>query len=391
MKFIKPISKFFESVNMTNDQILEFLTDNSDFRDPRAYRDRFATKYQITKDGVDIYGDISFSNRGLEAIPFNFRNVSGEFNCSGNKFNSFEFLPIECKKYLLGNNPGFDGVLKDVWTKTRIMGFGATEQSQQNLEGFFNLFIQECLNNNIWSNGITNWDLMGEVLSDTKLIASSNDKDFISKFGLLIDYSDREILSEYLKVKNYTIDEVVNRILNIVKESDGTPFSNFEILYNIWLDNKTDCEKIFNNWDINDTILSLFELIRQKRSEFETKGRYIIGNNHLENLIKKIRRSQEDIEFEKEYDTFIFIGRYKYIEQPDGNFKRKLEIENLYKIDKYNPDDQSIFNMMRMRARMHSDSKLYFIHIPKGTLEDKSYTEVPEYLVDLIDKKKTAI
>jgi hypothetical protein len=391
MKFIEPISKFFESVNMTNDQILEFLTDNSDFKDPRAYQDKFATKYQITKDGVDIYGDISFSNRGLEAIPFNFRNVSGKFNCSGNKFNSFEFLPIECKKYLLGNNPGFDGVLKGVWTKTRIMGLDATEQSQQNLEGFFNLFIQECLNNNIWSNGITNWDLMGEVLSDTKLIASSNDKDFISKFGLLIDYSDREILSEYLKVKNYTIDEVVNRILNIVKESDGTPFSNFEILYNIWLDNKTDCEEIFNNWDINDTILSLFELIRQKRSEFETKGRYIIGNNHLENLIKKIRRSQEDIEFEKEYDTFIFIGRYKYIEQSDGNFKRKLEIENLYKIDKYNPDDQSTFNMMRMRARMHSDSKLYFIHIPKGALEDKSYTEVPEYLVDLIDKKKTAI
>ena len=47
--------------------------------------------------------------------------------------------------------------------------------------------------------------------------------------------------------------------------------------------------------------------------------------------------------------------------------------------------------MMRMRSRMHSDSKLYFINIPKGTLEEKSYTEIPEYLVDLIDKKKTAI
>lgn len=390
MRFIQPISKLFESTNMTNDQILDFLTDNSDFKDPRVYQDRHSTKYYISNDGVDIYGDISFHNRGLETIPFNFRNVSGKFSCSNNKFTSFEFLPIECGKYFLGNNPGFDGILKDVWSKTRIVGLLRGDNFDES-DKFFSLFVQECLSNNIWMNGVTNWNLMRVVFSDTKLIASSKDKDFISKFGVLIDYSDVEILSEYLKVEKYSIDSVVNKILNMVKESDGTPFSNFEILYNIWVDNKSECEDIFKDWDIDDTILSLFDSIRLKRLQFERQGRYVVSDSHIENLVKKIRRSPEDLEFEKEYDTFVFIGRDKFLELPNGNFKRKLEIENLYKIDKYNPDDQSAFNMMKLRSRSHPDSSLYFIHIPKGFLEEKSYTKVPEYLVDLIDKKKTKI
>jgi len=394
MRFIDKFEKFFESTNISNDEILEFLTTNSNFKDPRTYRDEFATKYFISNDGVDIYGNISFEGRGLDKIPFHFRNVNGIFNCSNNKFTSFEFLPIECKKYILNGNPGFTGVLEDVWY--RLMLVSDPELTNK----FFSTFVQECLSNNIWMGGVTNWNLISEVYSDTKLMVSSEIDNFIKKFRFLIDYTDKEILSEYLDIKNYDINTVVNRILDTIKSPDNSPFSDFEILYNIWVDNKSECEEIFTDWDIKETILSLFNKIEKSRSlaghEYYSRGRdyrYKVSDNSIKSLILKIRRNPEDIEFEREYDTFVFIGRDKFEELPNGSYKRKLEIENLYKIDKYDPSDQSAFNMMKLRANSHQDSKLYYIHIPKGALEEKSYLtdEIPEYLIDLIDKKKTRI
>ena len=46
--------------------------------------------------------------------------------------------------------------------------------------------------------------------------------------------------------------------------------------------------------------------------------------------------------------------------------------------------------MMKLRSRTQGGD-LYFIHIPKDALPEKSYTEseIPDYLVDLIDDKKT--
>ena len=51
-------------------------------------------KYTINDDGsIDVDGDVVISNKRLTKIPFNFRNVSGGFDCTDNQLTSLEGAP----------------------------------------------------------------------------------------------------------------------------------------------------------------------------------------------------------------------------------------------------------------------------------------------------------
>jgi len=91
------------------------------------------------------------------------------------------------------------------------------------------------------------------------------------------------------------------------------------------------------------------------------------------------------------HDFYMFIGRSKFIELPDGNYKKSLEIENMVRIK---PDQQSLSasNGLSLRVMVqHDDSALYHIWLPKEIRKDvegKGDHSIEPWLVDLINTHK---
>jgi len=105
-------------------------------------------------------------------------------------------------------------------------------------------------------------------------------------------------------------------------------------------------------------------------------------------------RTPEEIKFDDDHDMFIFIARDKFIEHPkkSGNFRKTLEIENLYKIDRFEAKDHAALNMMKIRAQHQGNgSTVYAVELPKDTMPEKANTKVPDWLVSLIDEHKRRI
>ena len=96
-----------------------------------------------------------------------------------------------------------------------------------------------------------------------------------------------------------------------------------------------------------------------------------------------------------DHDFFMFIGRDSFIEEPDGRYKKSIEIENMVKIT---PDSNTIFSIsgLELRARFNPESTVYHLWLPKEISEEVegkgSYGTGPgsiePYLVELINKYK---
>ncbi len=114
----------------------------------------------------------------------------------------------------------------------------------------------------------------------------------------------------------------------------------------------------------------------------------------LDLSLKKLRSSAADKKFHKENDTFVFIGRPKFEEVPpgSGNYKKTLEIEKLIKVDPYNVDDHKMIHALKLRARAQGEnSQVFKINLPKGVIKDRATSDLPDWLVGLIDKNKEKI
>ena len=52
-------------------------------------------EYEIHEDGsVSVFGDVYIYGRNLDKLPFKFRMVTGDFNCSDNQLTSLEGVPV---------------------------------------------------------------------------------------------------------------------------------------------------------------------------------------------------------------------------------------------------------------------------------------------------------
>lgn len=114
----------------------------------------------------------------------------------------------------------------------------------------------------------------------------------------------------------------------------------------------------------------------------------------LDLSLKKLRSSAADKKFHKENDTFVFIGRPKFEEVPpgSGNYKKTLEIEKLIKVDPYNVDDHKMIYALKLRAGAQGkNSQVFKINLPKGVINDRATSDLPDWLVGLIDKNKEKI
>jgi len=120
---------------------------------------------------------------------------------------------------------------------------------------------------------------------------------------------------------------------------------------------------------------------------FESKNKQIVDGVDDNDLFADVYRQNP---LHKTYDFYIFIYKDGFKELEDGNFKRILEIENMYRLkpDGSNHKDPS---MMYFRARMN-DSSVGQIWWPKESRElvdHLSSDDMEIYVLDMIEKHMT--
>lgn len=114
----------------------------------------------------------------------------------------------------------------------------------------------------------------------------------------------------------------------------------------------------------------------------------------------KETRSEKEQKRDEYYDIYAFIGYSEFIEKEiNGEIlhKKRLGIENLVKLDKYNSSSLAQVPMMKIRAQHQyggkKDSGVFCVYIPKE-IWNKDYAgneEIPNYIRKYIEENKFTI
>ena len=343
--------------------------------------------YTVVNGEVNVIGNVSLSNRNLDTIPVKFGDVSGFFDCSRNNLKTFEFLPYNCDNYIIYGNPGItpDGLIEDIFNLVLSIS-GGIEPKHKPL---FNKFIKNCLDYDVWYKG-TNESAMSEAWHMAKLSDYNLNKDiFMSSKSKILSISDSEILKDHFNIKTEDwILDVVDQIVEKMKSKESEKLHYFKLLCNLIsedFDNKIEAV-VKDKYDLED--------IYKKADQIR-----LMSDSRLETLLKifqkKLTRDEETIERDNTLDLFVFIGSEKFTKKENGDYKKSLDIESLVKVNIYNPDELQQVNMMKFRSMANKGSDAYMIWIPKDTFEVEkdmySPDEIPEFILNGIDKKKTRI
>ena len=114
-------------------------------------------------------------------------------------------------------------------------------------------------------------------------------------------------------------------------------------------------------------------------------------DDHLQDL--KDNKKPEQIEREKEMQTYAFLYSYQYVPvMVDGEefHKKQIEIENLYQIDRLEKSDLMALSMMKIRAQHQEGAKLALVDIPTWMHNQKTASdgEISPELRKWIEKYK---
>jgi hypothetical protein len=126
------------------------------------------------------------------------------------------------------------------------------------------------------------------------------------------------------------------------------------------------------------------------------------GNGHERGTgkiyLSKISRSKEEKKEEDENNNYVFIGYTDKVPvKVNGKtyYEDKFAVENMIKIDKYNPADLAQVSGMKIRARYqehkYPDYGVYMLTIPKDMMDEENYYEIPPHLQDIVEKYKKKI
>lgn len=123
----------------------------------------------------------------------------------------------------------------------------------------------------------------------------------------------------------------------------------------------------------------------------------LFNKKDLEQLkltLYKETRSEEEEELDDQFNIYAFIpyDDYKNVEIDGESYhKKRIGIENLVKIDKYDSASLAQVNMMKIRANhQYGTPKVYGVYIPKF-MWDRDYAgneEIPDKLRKFIDENK---
>lgn len=110
----------------------------------------------------------------------------------------------------------------------------------------------------------------------------------------------------------------------------------------------------------------------------------------LKLAIQKVSRTRAEVKQDKNNDQFVFIGRPKFVEEPDGKFRKTLEIEKLVKVDRFDVNAHQTITTMKLRARFQDGGgDVYTITLPKGVVG--KHGEIEDWLIDTIDEHKVKV
>lgn len=325
-------------------------------------------KYEIVRGEINVDNHVNLENLGLEWIP-KFNTVRGRFNIRNNKLKTLENIPEECDDYLLNNNP-----LHEKFNKIYNLTYNFTSGYDVLVIDLQKDFIKNCLDYEVWVNGKTNPMAIEESWKQSKLDKSKEILEDIEYKYVFLDFNDKEIISNL--VGEYSSDEdLINILIEKIKNDNSILF--YKIL--VTLVNNSDDPDYYKNL-INDR----YDIMLDDNLDLRKI-------NSIINLkVKKLNRSEDIIERDENNDCFVFIARDEFVETSDGNYKKTLEIEKLVKIDIYNINDLKNVDMMKMRATVQGGgSQVYMIWLPKDFIEGG--TEIPDNIVDLINKHKSKI
>jgi len=379
MKLIKNF-KIFESLNSKEDFIDKFFK--------QGFPDGLDSKVRF-KGSEIIYGDeLILNDKGLKEIPVKIKSVNKYIDVGNNDLSTFEFLPDEIHNrwkygyYIAGNNlqPPFKDIVDQI--------FSPINDNRFYWDIYYD-FIIECLSLDAWSNSQQNNLAILEAWRTVKLDSYNDNKNALMYgYGKILDLEDEEIFRDFFSIESdFWEEELIEKLIKNIKDEDTSNKRwSMKLLFNLI---KKDYSQEIQ--EIIEDKYDLSEIYKRKKEDIEKWSDRKL-DSFIEIMSGKLNRSEDKIQRDRENDLFAFIAGYEFVENSDGSYRKKFDIENLIKIDLYNGSDLSKVSMMKTRSRVN-DKKVYIIWIPKGFLEEDQYyqKDIPDYLIDLIDKKKTEI
>lgn len=339
-------------------------------------------KIKFNNFGEIIYsGSVNLSGKNLEEVPVKFYSVENKIWVNNNKLKTFEFLPEIVIRpsglaYEIENND-FKGSFEEIFNLLINPSYSIDDK-------VFNYFIQECLSYEVWSNGKTNERAVQEVWKQTKLHFFNESSEFLYENPELFDLNDEEVF-----FRTYSLEEenwVEKLIDNLIEDLKNKPNWALKLLHSI-VNNKSHKDIIKYIEEKYD----LSQLVNKSLSGMSDGEIRTFANM----MYQRAKREESKISRDENYDLYVFLANYEFVENEDGSYSRKLIIWSLIKTDLYNQKDLERVEMMKFRSRFNPDTSVYMIWMPKGIFEENkssySPSEIPDYLLKLIDEKKTKL
>lgn len=337
------------------------------------------TKVEIRNNELVAHGRVRLWGLGLTEIPYKFSYVNGSINVQNNDLTSFEFLPYDATEYNIHGNPGVTGILK------KIVDLCSASHMHKDV---FKRFIQSCLEYDVWSDGKTNFDIMEKLWQETKEEMYFEDKDkFIYGQYNLIDNNDIDILGDFYQIDGdvWSDHDIFNSIIDKFSSNDKSErLFNFRLLASLMRNDDGRMKQLFIENGFEKALDYLSKAESQKEEDMIDKLIYVLS--------KKSKRDDKTKQRDEENDCLVFNASYQFIETDGGVYKKVLNIERIIKIDIYDVADLKMVNMMKMRTRFQNDLETYMIWVPKSSFDEYiESNEFPDYILDLIDQKKSRI
>jgi len=327
-------------------------------------------KFRINEDGtVDVLGNVKFH---FPHVPFKFGNIDGKLEIINNQIVDWSFMPDTAKKYRISK-----GIIENkFWKKYYELVTWEIDQYEEFQENGYNS-SQDKLLSDYYLEMAANHSLLKEyseavdkfVWEDAKGEFFNISNLSIQNYPFFTEYEDVDFVEIVQAAKEN--DHLAGHVLiGIMLNDDGFYRKEFEKIY---LDN------------IYDQIRTIgIDQVLKYNSQEVTKLCSLVNMN----LQKDERTNKRD----QESDCYVFIASYGFREKEDGNYEKFLDIENLFKVDIYDPATYQTINMMKLRARSNSKSTLYMIWLPKDFFpSERERIQPNEYQLKIIDKYKEQI
>lgn len=122
------------------------------------------------------------------------------------------------------------------------------------------------------------------------------------------------------------------------------------------------------------------------------------GSSHGKIFLKKLQRTEEERQADDDENIYIFIGYTDKVPiEINGKkyYEDKFMVENMIKVDKYNPADLNQVTGMKLRVRYqehkYDDYGVYMLKVPKELMDEDNYYEIPDHLQEIVEKYKVKL